>query len=168
MTTPTDTELTALAQRLGSEVAARGWRVTVAESCTGGWIAKAITDIAGSSGWFGEGFVTYSNAAKVRALAVPRNVLERDGAVSEAVVTAMAAGARRRAGADLAVAVSGVAGPGGGTPDKPVGMVWFAWHGPTGESTEQCLFEGSREAVRRTAVAHALRGLLAMAESRGR
>jgi nicotinamide-nucleotide amidase len=164
MPASTDSELTALATRLGRALAARGWHVTAAESCTGGWIAKVITDVAGSSGWFGQGFVTYSNAAKVRTLAVPQDVLERDGAVSEAVVAAMAAGARRRAGAELAVAVSGVAGPGGGTPDKPVGLVWFAWIGPAGERTEQCLFEGSREAVRRAAVAHALRGLLAAAE----
>jgi nicotinamide-nucleotide amidase len=159
----TDAELTRLAERLGAALTARGWQVTAAESCTGGWIAKAITDVAGSSGWFGAGFVTYSNAAKVDALAVSAADIERHGAVSEAVVRAMAAGARRAAGADLAVAVSGVAGPGGGSADKPVGTVWFAWAGPDGERAERCRFEGGREAVRRATVAHALRGLLAAA-----
>jgi len=165
---PTDRELLSLAQRLGTALEARGWQVTVAESCTGGWIAKVITDVAGSSRWFGRGFVTYSNAAKIAALDIPSGEIERHGAVSDAVVKAMAAGARRRAGADVAVAVSGVAGPGGGTDDKPVGTVWFAWASPEGERAEHCRFPGGREAVRRAAVAHALRGLLAAAELRGR
>src|SRR6202011_3669380 len=99
--------------------------VATAESCTGGWIAKALTDIAGSSQWFVEGFVTYSNEAKVLRLGVPRSVLRSDGAVSEATVRAMAAGALKRTGAQLAAAVTGIAGPGGGVPGKPVGTVWL-------------------------------------------
>jgi nicotinamide-nucleotide amidase len=156
-------ELEGLALRLGGALAARGWHVATAESCTGGWIAKAITDVAGSSNWFGTGWVTYSNAAKTRLLGVPADVIDAQGAVSEAVVRAMAETARRNAGAELAVAVSGVAGPGGGTAAKPVGLVWFAWAAPGGVRAESRNFAGDREAVRRQAVAHALRGLLELA-----
>src|SRR5690606_25324764 len=115
-----------LAQQLGEALAARGWRITTAESCTGGGIAAAITDIAGSSAWFERGYVTYSNAAKSEMLGVSASLIAHYGAVSEAVVVAMARGACAASGCELGVAVSGVAGPGGGSPDKPVGTVWLA------------------------------------------
>ncbi len=165
--TDNDTKLTRLATRLGSQLLARGRSVTTAESCTGGWIAKALTDIAGSSQWFHEGFITYSNDAKIRRLGVPRAVLETEGAVSEATVRAMAQGALARSAADLAVAVSGIAGPGGGVPGKPVGTVWLAWASRGGRdkrgvrvAVERRRFRGDREAVRRKTVAVALQGLL--------
>ena len=119
-----------------------------AESCTGGWISKTLTDVPGSSAWFGWGFVTYADDAKRDALGVPQSVLSAHGAVSEAVVAAMAERARTRAAAEFSVAVSGVAGPDGGTRDKPVGTVWFAWCGSGAARTERCRFDGDREAVR--------------------
>ncbi|HUO67129.1 MAG TPA: CinA family protein, partial [Gammaproteobacteria bacterium] len=125
--TPTDAELAELAQRLGLVLEARNLRVATAESCTGGWIAKALTDIPGSSRWVEGGVVAYSNSAKSSLLGVPAGTVAAHGAVSEPVVRAMAEGARARFGVPLTVAVSGVAGPDGGTPDKPVGTVWFAW-----------------------------------------
>jgi nicotinamide-nucleotide amidase len=136
-----------------------------AESCTGGWIAKALTDIPGSSQWFAEGFVTYSNEAKTRRLGVPPRVLGADGAVSEAVARAMARGALVRSGAQVAVAVTGIAGPGGAVPGKPVGTVWMAWAARRGRGihvvAELKHFRGDREAVRRKTVRAALSGLLA-------
>jgi len=159
---PSDRELEALAMRLGRALLVRGWRVATAESCTGGWVAKAITDVAGSSQWFDSGVVSYSNAAKEQFLGVPRELLEAHGAVSEPVVRAMADGARARMDVALAVAVSGIAGPGGGTADKPVGTVWFAWSTPQGTSAERCEFGGDREAIRRFSVTHALKGALAL------
>jgi nicotinamide-nucleotide amidase len=158
---PTDAELAAAAERLGATLRAAGATLATAESCTGGWIAKVVTDIAGSSEWFGAGFVAYSNAAKTEALGVDADTIAAHGAVSEPVVRAMAVGARRRTGADLAVAVSGVAGPGGGTAEKPVGTVWFGWDSPAGSRSEVRCFSGDREAVRRRAVMHALEGLAA-------
>jgi len=138
--------------------------VATAESCTGGWIAKALTDIAGSSQWFTEGFVTYSNEAKVKRLGVLRSVLERDGAVSEATVRAMAIGALRRTQAQLAVAVTGIAGPCGAVPGKPVGTVWIGWALRQGNrvrvDVELKHFRGDRESVRRKTVRVALGGLL--------
>ena len=135
-----------------------------AESCTGGWIAKALTDVAGSSQWFCEGFVTYSNDAKFRTLGVPRSLIARDGAVSQAVARAMAGGAMRRTGAQLAVAVTGIAGPDGGVPGKPVGTVWLCWAERRGRAirlTAQCKrLRGDREAIRRKTVHLALKGLL--------
>src|ERR1700733_3957516 len=122
-----DLDLARLAARVGRHLLNRRLGVATAESCTGGWIAKALTDIAGSSDWFAEGFVTYSNESKVRRLGVPRAVLQRHGAVSEATVRAMAAGALRRSKAQVAVAVTGIAGPGGAVPGKPVGTVWLGW-----------------------------------------
>lgn len=143
--------------------------VATAESCTGGWIAKAITDVSGSSGCFGYGVVSYSNDAKMRLLNVPESALARNGAVSEAVVRSMAGGALRISDADFAVAVSGVAGPTGGSDDKPVGTVWFAWsrltqEGPVTE-TERVVFDGERDDVRRQTVLHALAGLLGRARA---
>ena len=161
MTAPDDAALIELAGDLGERLTAAGWRITAAESCTGGWIAKAVTDIPGSSGWFDTALVTYANATKERVLGVPAEDLARFGAVSEPVVRAMAAGVREWAGADLACATSGIAGPGGGTADKPVGRVWLAWAGPAGVATACHDFPGDREAVRRQTVAVALEGLLA-------
>lgn len=159
---PDDAALRVLAAALGKSLMARGTRLAVAESCTGGWIAKVMTDIPGSSNWFEAGFVTYSNGAKERTLRVARATLDEHGAVSEPVVREMAAGARRAADAAAAIAVSGVAGPGGGTSDKPVGLVHFAWSLDERERAGHALFPGDREAVRRQAVAHAIEGLLAL------
>ncbi|MDQ2696486.1 MAG: nicotinamide-nucleotide amidohydrolase family protein, partial [Pseudomonadota bacterium] len=132
-----------------------------AESCTGGWIAKVITDVAGSSAWFERGFVTYSNAAKAELLGVAEATLGGHGAVSGETVAAMAAGALSYSRADLAVAVSGVAGPDGGSPGKPVGTVWLAWAVRGGGCrTRRYVFAGDREAVRRQAVLAALEGIL--------
>ena len=134
--------------------------MTCAESCTGGGIASAITDIAGSSQWFHAGFVTYANDAKQQLLRVSPETLVSEGAVSGAVVRQMAEGALMATSADIAVAVSGVAGPDGGTEDKPVGMVWFAWAMKNGVVTTLCVqFEGDRAAVRQAAVEQALIGL---------
>ena len=135
--------------------------MATAESCTGGWIAKCCTDLAGSSTWFDSGVVSYSNHAKRKLLGVEAGVLVRDGAVSRSVALQMAAGARHRSGADVALAVTGIAGPDGGSPDKPVGTVWFAWAGDAlPAEAELHRFDGDRDAVRRQAVAHALRGML--------
>jgi len=158
-------ELNQLARQLGESLLRHGSRVAVAESCTGGWLAKCITDITGSSAWFDRGFVTYSNAAKVEMLGVSEDTLEMEGAVSEATVLEMAAGALEHSEADLAVAISGIAGPGGEVPGKPVGTVCFAWLAGDGrERVETWHFQGDREAVRRQSVAHALRGLISVLE----
>ena len=159
----TDRKLEALAVKLGRALRARGWRVATAESCTGGWIGKALTDAAGASQWFEGGVVTYSNAAKANLLAVPPRVLATAGAVSEAAVRAMAEGARAGFGVDLAVAVSGIAGPDGGTAKKPVGTVWLAWAAPGGTIAERHVFAGNRAAVRRATVALALERLVELA-----
>ncbi len=156
-----DAALEALARRVGEALAGAGLRLATAESCTGGWIAKAVTDVAGSSGWFDRGFVTYSNAAKERMLGVPAEAIAAHGAVSEPVVRAMAAGALAASRAQVTVAVSGIAGPGGGTPEKPVGTVWLAWaRAGAGVRTRLARFAGDREAVRRQTVRAALEGLL--------
>ena len=159
-----DLQLVRLAARVGRHLLASRRRVATAESCTGGWIAKALTDIAGSSAWVLEGFVTYSNEAKVRALGVVPRVLASNGAVSEAVARAMARGALERSGAELAVAVTGIAGPGGAVPGKPVGTVWLAWAVRRGRGihVEAVVkhFRGDREAVRRKTVRAALAGAL--------
>ena len=158
---PGDTELAQLVESLAAEMTRRGWKLATAESCTGGWIAKCCTDLAGSSRWFERGVVSYSNSAKQDLLGVDAGVLERNGAVSQAVALQMAAGARRRAGVEAAVAVTGIAGPDGGSADKPVGTVWLAWD--VGDRPEEAVcevFRGGREAVRRQTVARALQGLL--------
>lgn len=152
--------ITDLAGRAGATLAAAGATLATAESCTGGGIAEAITRIAGSSAWFDRGWVTYSNQAKCAELGVAPELVRAEGAVSEGVVKAMAAGARKRAGTDWAIAVSGVAGPDGGTAEKPVGTVWLAWAGPHGVHTERHLFAGSREAVRQQTIVRALQSLL--------
>ena len=161
MSEPNDAALQSLATQLSELLLERGWSVTTAESCTGGWISKVLTDVAGSSQWFARGFVTYSNEAKAEMLGVPSDVLDTHGAVSEPVVRAMAEGAREASGAELAVAVSGIAGPHGESPGKPVGTIWIAWASAAGTHAEHNVFAGDREAVRRQSVAQALRGLLA-------
>lgn len=157
---PSDRDLEALALKLGRALQVRGWHLATAESCTGGWIGKALTDVAGSSQWFEGGVVSYSNRAKTDLLGVPDDVLAVHGAVSDAAVSAMADGVRRRFEVELAVAVSGVAGPGGGTEDKPVGTVHLAWAAPGVVSAEQRSFAGDRDAVRRQTVARALERLI--------
>jgi nicotinamide-nucleotide amidase len=164
--TPTDAELAALALRVGRALEARNLRVATAESCTGGWIAKALTDIPGSSQWLEGGVVAYSNAAKSALLGVPAGTIAAHGAVSEPVVRAMAEGARARFGVPLTVAVSGIAGPDGGTPDKPVGTVWFAWASGRETTAARERFDGDRDAVRRLSVAFALDRLLELAAAR--
>jgi nicotinamide-nucleotide amidase len=158
--TSSDADLEALALKLGRALRVRGWRVATAESCTGGWVAKTLTDIPGSSQWFEGGVVSYSNAAKGRLLGLPADVLATHGAVSEGAVRAMAEGVRRLLESDLAVAVSGIAGPDGGTPDKPVGTVWFGWATPSGILAARRHFAGGRESVRRYSVAFALERLV--------
>ncbi|MFO1400185.1 MAG: nicotinamide-nucleotide amidohydrolase family protein [Steroidobacteraceae bacterium] len=156
---PSDTDLALLARRAGERLRSAGRKVALAESCTGGWVAKALTDVAGSSQWFERGYVSYSNEAKQQALGVAAATLAVHGAVSAAVVAKMAAGALAASGADVAVAISGVAGPDGGSVGKPVGLVWFAVARRGAGQAPRTLerhFGGDREAVRRAAVAEAL------------
>ncbi|PJI51054.1 MAG: damage-inducible protein CinA [Pseudomonas sp.] len=160
----TEQSITELATRLGGRLAANKLRVTTAESCTGGGIAEAITRISGSSAWFEAGYVTYSNSQKTRQLDVPTELFAKVGAVSREVVEAMVAGALPRSGADIAVAVSGIAGPDGGSAEKPVGTVWLAWRKGEQVFSERRLYAGDREAVRRQTVATALEGLLRLAD----
>lgn len=156
-----DEELLQLAHTLGQKLHAKGWMLTTAESCTGGWVAQVITAIPGSSAWFDRGFVTYSNRAKQEMLGVSPATLEAHGAVSEETVKEMAGGALTRSQAHISVAISGIAGPGGGTPKKPVGTVYISWATLDGEPlTTVCRLSGDREEVRSRAVAAALRGLI--------
>jgi nicotinamide-nucleotide amidase len=159
-----------LAAQAGRRLLAARCRLATAESCTGGWIAKAITDVSGSSAWFECGYVVYSNAAKVRDLGVAEQTLHTHGAVSEAAVREMASGALRVSGAEVAVAVTGIAGPDGGTPEKPVGTVWFGLAARRGEAIEITSsvehFAGDRESVRRSTVEYALQLVLRMELSR--
>lgn len=155
--------ITALAARLGEALQANRRQVSTAESCTGGGIAEAITRIAGSSQWFEAGYVTYSNRQKSLQLGVPAVLFDTVGAVSREVVEAMARGACERSGAPLAVAVSGIAGPDGGTPDKPVGTVWLAWQADHQLFSCRRQFAGDRLAVREQTVLLALHGLLRLA-----
>lgn len=149
-----------LVHRLATELKARGLMLATAESCTGGLIASACTDVSGSSDWFERGFVSYSNAAKADLLGVPPGLIDTHGAVSEPVAQAMAAGALRHSRAQVALSVTGVAGPSGGSAEKPVGTVWFGWATTTGVTSECCRFEGDRQRVRAATVQHALAGLL--------
>lgn len=159
-----DRRLKMLSAVLGARLRRRGWVMTCAESCTGGWLAKCVTDVAGSSAWFERGFVTYGNAAKQQLLGVDAALLSRYGAVSEPTVRAMLAGALGAADADLGVSISGIAGPDGGAIDKPVGTVWFAWGRRDGSvRAQRRWFAGDRDAVRRAATACALRGLAMLA-----
>ena len=159
-TTPDDLELERLATRIGERLRAARDRVVTAESCTGGWIAKAMTGVAGSSDWFDCGMVAYSYEAKQALLGVRPQTLEEHGAVSRETVIEMVSGALVHSGATVAVAVTGIAGPGGGTGDKPVGTVWIAWKRRGGyPQAEVFHFDGDRDAVRRRTVAEALHGL---------
>ena len=152
-------ELAEVARQLGERLLTKGLCMATAESCTGGWVAKVLTDIAGSSAWFERGFVTYSNAAKQELLGVLPETIAADGAVSEPVVREMVRGAIARSAADLALAVSGIAGPGGGSAEKPVGTVWFAWGCANRPVVTRLVhFSGDREQIRRQAVRVALQG----------
>ncbi|HSO06547.1 MAG TPA: nicotinamide-nucleotide amidohydrolase family protein [Pelomicrobium sp.] len=162
-----DTALTRLAAAVGEALTAKGWMLATAESCTGGWVARVATSVSGSSAWFERGFVTYSNGAKQEMLGVREATLAAAGAVSEETVAEMAAGALERSRAQVAVAVSGVAGPTGGTAAKPVGMVCFAWASPAGLRAETRRFDGDRDAIRRQSVAVALEGVLRCAREAG-
>jgi nicotinamide-nucleotide amidase len=158
--TMSDEELHNLAQTIAAVFTQRGATLVTAESCTGGWIAKTLTDIAGSSAWFECGVVAYSYEAKEALLGVRPETLEHHGAVSRETVTEMVSGALARFGATVAVAVTGIAGPAGGTHDKPVGTVWIGWKRRGGYAqTELYHFDGDRESVRRQTVAAALRGV---------
>lgn len=155
-----------LAESLGSALHARRERLVTAESCTGGWVAQAVTAVAGSSAWFERGFVTYSDASKQELLGVRHDTLERCGAVSEETAREMALGALRRSPGTRSVAITGIAGPAGGSAAKPVGTVCFAWATRAGEvRSETRRFAGDREAVRRQSVEHGLRGVLADLDS---
>ena len=159
--------LEALAAAVGQLLLANGERLATAESCTGGWLGQCLTAVAGSSAWFERGFITYSNDAKIELLGVTADTLAAHGAVSEATATAMALGTLQHSRADWALAITGIAGPGGGAPGRPVGTVCFAWAGPDGGAVS-CTrhFQGGRESVRAQSVAHALTVLLEQAGSR--
>ena len=160
MTVPSDADLDLLARTTGERLLATRHRLATAESCTGGWIAKCMTDVAGSSAWFDCGMAVYSYEAKQAMLGVNPHTLEMHGAVSRETVVEMVSGALVHSGATIAVAVTGIAGPGGGTEDKPVGTVWVAWKRRGGYPRAEVFhFEGGRDAVRRQTVAAALRGL---------
>ncbi|HEV3429472.1 MAG TPA: CinA family protein [Paraburkholderia sp.] len=164
----TDSVVHQLAIRAGNKLRDARIMLATAESCTGGMVATAITDISGSSGWFERGFVTYSNQAKTEMIGVPAELIEKHGAVSEPVARAMAEGALRNSRAQVSLAITGIAGPGGGSPDKPVGMVSFGWSNRLHTSVETLVFKGDREQIRVQAAAHALRGLLALIDEQER
>lgn len=153
-------EIEQLAQQLGKVLLQRGATITLAESCTGGGIAQAITAVPGSSQWFEYGFVTYANQAKQKLLGVEDQVLQHQGAVSQSVVEQMALGAINASGADYAIAVSGIAGPDGGTADKPVGTVWICWVGPNQNLSQRFQLAGDRLAIREQAIKISLQELL--------
>ena len=156
-----DEELHQLAVELGEKLRARGWMLATAESCTGGWAGQLLTSLPGSSQWYERGFITYANAAKVEMLCVPAETIGEHGAVSEATARAMAAGALRNSHAQAALAISGIAGPGGGTPQKPVGLVCYGWALEDGTvMSSTCRLDGDREEIRSRAVAASLRGLI--------
>ena len=154
-----------LSAEVGRVLVTQHLKLATVESCTGGWIGQSLTAVAGSSAWYERGFVTYSNASKVELVGVPPEVISQAGAVSQPVVRAMARGALSHSHAELALAVTGIAGPDGGSADKPVGTVWLGWTARTGvERAEQYLFTGGREAVRRQSVIEALSGLIRFLE----
>ena len=151
-----------LCEQVADLLLKKGWFLATAESCTGGLIAATCTDLVGSSTWFERGFVSYSNAAKTELLGVDSELIATEGAVSESVVSAMARGALAHSSAQVAIAVTGVAGPNGGSAAKPVGTVWFGWATPARVVTEMLRFEGNRRAVREATVHHALKRLLSL------
>jgi nicotinamide-nucleotide amidase len=156
-----DEELHQLAFELGEKLLARGWMLATAESCTGGWVGQLLTSLPGSSQWYERGFITYANAAKIEMLGVPEDTLATHGAVSEETASVMAAGALKHSHAQAALAISGIAGPGGGTPQKPVGLVCYGWALSDGTlMSSTCRLDGDREEIRSRAVAAALRGLI--------
>jgi nicotinamide-nucleotide amidase len=161
-----DAELAALSDRVGARLRELGLTLATAESCTGGWVAQVVTHTAGSSAWFDRGFVTYTNDAKQDMLGVPATILANHGAVSQETAAEMAAGALKNSNALISLSITGIAGPTGGSPDKPVGTVCFGWclRGERPE-TERHRFEGDREAIRKQSVIHALSGLLARAKT---
>jgi nicotinamide-nucleotide amidase len=165
---PTDSVVHQLAIRVGNKLRDERLTLATAESCTGGMVATAITDISGSSGWFERGFVTYSNQAKHEMIGVPNEMLDKHGAVSEPVARAMAEGALRNSRAQVSLAITGIAGPGGGTKEKPVGMVVFAWSNRLHTEVETLVFKGDREQIRVQAAAHSLRGLLTLLDEKER
>ena len=153
-------DITQLAQRLGNKLSTKGWQITCAESCTGGGVGYAITSISGSSAWFKKGFITYSNDAKQELLGVSEDTLIQHGAVSAQTVEEMAEGAAKNANAEVAIAISGVAGPDGGTPNKPVGTVWFGFYINGQSISQKLLITGNRQAVRIKAIEFALSNTL--------
>lgn len=155
-------ELSALVVNLAACLQQKNWQLATAESCTGGLIAATCTDLAGSSVWFERGFVTYSNASKTELLGVDAALIEQYGAVSEEVARAMVKGAIANSSAQVAVAVTGIAGPSGGTVAKPVGTVWFGWATPAGVISERRRFDGDRAAIRLATVQYALQRLVAL------
>ena len=160
-----DEQLESLVAKVGAALKARGLWLTTAESCTGGWVGEAMTSVSGSSQWYDRGFITYTNQAKQDMLGVDKTTLDSYGAVSNETVREMALGALQRSCADISVAISGIAGPTGGTPEKPVGLTWLAWATKNGEIiSERHHFSGGRREVRRKAVKAALEGILALFE----
>jgi len=158
-------ELRQLAAELGDRLRARGWMLATAESCTGGWVGQLLTALPGSSQWYERGFITSANAAKIEMLGVPTETLDQYGAVSEETASAMAAGALAHSHAQATLAISGIAGPGGGTPQKPVGLVCYGWALEDGTlMSSTCRLDGDREEIRSRAVAAALRGLIDLLE----
>jgi len=165
-----DEKIAEIANQLALKCLNLGITVAVAESCTGGWLAKSLTDLAGSSEWFDRGFVTYSNEAKISMISVGKSTIEQHGAVSQQVVVEMARGVLSNSNVSVSVAISGIAGPSGGTEEKPVGLVWFAYardlHGEVSLVTEKQVFNGDRNDVRGQAVLTALNGLLKIVDSK--
>ena len=156
-----DEELHQLAAELADKLIARGWMLATAESCTGGWVGQLLTSLPGSSQWYERGFITYANAAKIEMLGVPAEIIDEHGAVSEETASAMAAGALAHSHAQATLAISGIAGPGGGTPQKPVGLVCYGWALADGTvMSSTCRLDGDREEIRSRAVAAAMRGLI--------
>lgn len=168
MVMESETSIEELVQKLAANLIEKNWMLTTAESCTGGMIAAACTDLAGSSQWFDRGFVTYSNEAKTEMLDVPAELIEKHGAVSEEVVRAMAEGAIRHSRAQVSIAVTGIAGPGGGSVEKPVGTVWVGCHVKGSTYAQQWQLAGTRSQVRRTSQAYALQKLILRIESEPR
>lgn len=149
-----------LSRAVGAALQSQGWRLASAESCSGGWLGAVLTAIAGSSSWYEGGVISYSNALKIKLLNVAPELLDLHGAVSEPVAAAMATGARLQTGVDMTVSITGIAGPGGNSAQKPVGLVCFAWATASGVEAESCYFQGDRDQVREQAVSHALHGVL--------